>query len=69
MLKQVVQKRHFQRADVKKKGGGGLLSISQRPVYHLPFVLIFGVLSEGKKNCSDWSKVKDISTITYFLFY
>lgn len=33
----------------KKEGGRGLLSISQRPVYNLPFVLIFGVLSEGGK--------------------
>lgn len=44
------------------------MSISQRPVYHLPFVLIFSVLSEGKNNCSNWSKVKDIANITFLNF-
>lgn len=35
-------------ASPERMGGRGLPSNSHRPIYHLPFLLIFGVSSEGK---------------------
>lgn len=58
-----------ERVNLKKKGGGVLLCNSQRSIYHLLFVLIFGVLSEGKKITQSGPRLKtyQLQLIFYFI--